>query len=108
VGTLGFDHVFHLGGAGTLTANASLLYKSSYYTDFFNYNDLQQEAYTQTDVSLEYKPAAGHFGVQAFVRNLGDKRPLVYSGYIAAGPDDILNWGFGAPRLYGLRLSVNY
>jgi iron complex outermembrane recepter protein len=106
--SVGYDHVFRLGDAGTLTANLSALYKSSYFTDFFNYRDLQQDAYVQGDVSLEYQPLSKHFGVQAFVHNLNDKRPLTYAGYIAAGPDDILNWGFGTPRVYGLRLSVDY
>jgi iron complex outermembrane receptor protein len=108
VASLGYDHVFQLGSAGTLKASLSTTYKSSYYTDFFNYHDTQQEAYTQSDVSLEYKPQSRNFGVQAFVRNLEDKRPLVYGSYISAGPDDILNWAFGTPRLYGVRLSVDY
>lgn len=28
--------------------------------------------------------------------------------YIAAGPDDIYNFQFGAPRTYGVRVSVNF
>jgi iron complex outermembrane receptor protein len=103
-----YDHTFHLGSAGTLKASLASRYKSSYYTDFFNYHDSQQKAFTSTDVSLEYKPQSGHFGVLAYVRSLEDKRPLMYANFISAGPDDIYNWGYGQPRTYGVRLSVNY
>jgi iron complex outermembrane receptor protein len=105
---LGYDHTFSLGNAGTLKASLDSRYKSSYFTDFFNYHDSQQKAYTQSDLSLEYKPQSGHFGVQAFVRNLEDERPLTNAGFVSAGPDDIFNFQFGQPRIYGVRLSVNY
>ena len=103
-----YDHTFHLGGAGTLTASVASRYKSSYYADFYNWHDSQQKGFTSTDVSLDYKLPGGHFGVMAYVRSLEDKRPLTYGSFISAGPDDIYNWGYGQPRTYGLRLSVNY
>jgi iron complex outermembrane receptor protein len=103
-----YDHTFHLGGAGTLTASIASRYKSSYYGDFYNWSDSKQDAHTSTDVSLEYKPSNGHFGVTAYVRSIEDERPLTYGSFISAGPDDIYNWGYGQPRTYGVRLSVNY
>jgi iron complex outermembrane receptor protein len=105
---LGFDHVFHLGSAGAITARAYSRFKSSYYLDIFNYHDAHQKAFTQTDLSLEYRPENRHFSVQAFVRNLENRRPVVFSGYIAAGNDDIINWQFGNPRTYGVRLGVDF
>jgi iron complex outermembrane receptor protein len=105
---VGYDHVFDLGSAGSVTARAYSRYKSSYYLDIFNYHDAHQKSYTQTDLSLEYKPDNGHFTVQAFVRNLENKRPVVFSGYIAAANDDIINWQFGPPRTYGVRLAVDF
>ena len=106
--TLGYDHVFDLHSAGTVRAAVNTIFKSSYFTDFFNYRDLKQSALTQTDLSLEYKPVNAHFSVQGFVRNLENERPLVYGGYIAAGPDDILNWGYGTPRTYGVRVGIDF
>ncbi len=103
-----YDHTFDLGGAGLLTAGVSSRYKSSFFTDFFNYSDSEQEATTQSDVSLDWKPQNGHFTIQAFVRNIEDERPLTSGGFTSAGPDDIYNFQFGQPRTYGLRLSVNY
>lgn len=105
---LDYQHVFELGSAGRLTANASTRFKSAYFMTFFNFNDSRQAAYTQSDFSLEWRPESDKFGVQAFVRNLENIRPLTYAGYTAAGPDDIFNFQFGTPRTYGVRLSVDF
>lgn len=106
--TAGYDHIFELGGAGTVTASVNTTYKSSYFLDFYNYNDGKQKGFHQTDLSLEWRDASDRFGVQAFVKNLENKRPLTYGSFVSAGPDDIYNWSFGSPRLYGVRLSVDY
>ena len=106
--TLGLDHVFDLGGSGTVKASASTLIKSSYFTDFFNYADGKQKSLTQSDFSLEYKPENERFFVQAFIRNIENKRALTYGGLVSAGPDDIFNWQFGTPRTYGIRVGVDF
>lgn len=106
--TAGYDHVFDLGSAGTITATADTTLKSSYFLDFYNYSDGMQKSFTQTDLSLTYKPVGEKFSVQAFVRNLEDERPLTYGSFVSAGPDDIYNWQFGAPRTYGIRASVDF
>jgi iron complex outermembrane recepter protein len=106
--TAGLDHTFQLGAAGSLTASADATYKTSYYTDFFNYADGRQKSFTQADFTLDYQPQAGNYSVQAFVKNVGNKRPLTYGSFTAAGPDDIFNWQFGAPRTYGLRVNVDF
>jgi iron complex outermembrane receptor protein len=107
--TAGYEHVFQLGSAGTLTAGVNTLFKSEYFTAFFNYNDSRQKAYSQTDLNLTYKPENGKFTVQAFARNLEDNRPLVYSDFIAAGPTTrVMNWQFGTPRTYGVRVGVDF
>lgn len=106
--TAGYDHVFDLGGAGTITANLSSTYKSSYFTDFYNYADGEQKAFTQSDIAFTYKPEKGNYTVQVFGRNLEDKRPLTYGSFVSAGPDDIFNWQFGTPRLFGVRVSVDF
>ena len=106
--TVGLDHVFKLGDAGTLTARVDTTFKTRYYTDFYNYRDGTQDAYSQTDVSVEYKPLNKRFSVQAFARNLENERPLTYGSFVAAGPTDAYNWQFGAPRTYGVRVGVNF
>ena len=106
--TAGYDHIFDLGGAGTVTAGFNTTYKSSYFLDFYNYKDGKQKSFHQTDLSVEWRDARDRFGVQAFVKNLENKRPLTYGSFISAGPDDNFNWQFGSPRLYGARLSVDF
>lgn len=106
--TLGYDHVFDLGAAGTIKASAFTMIKGSYFTDFFNYNDLKQDAYTSSDLALEYRTANKRYSIQAFVHNLENKRPLVYGGFVSAGPDAIINWAYGAPRQFGVRLAADF
>lgn len=106
--TVGYDHKFDLGDTGAVTARVDTTFKSSYFTDFYNYRDGEQNALTQTNLSLEFKPVSEKFTVGAFVRNLENTRPLTYGGFTSAGPDDIFNWQFGAPRTYGVRVSVDF
>ena len=106
--TAGIDHVFHLGSLGTLTARADSTFKSKYYLDFYNYRDGTQAAYTQTNLSLEFAPENKQYTISAYVKNLEDNRPLTYGSFISAGQDDIYNWQFGSPRLYGIRLGVKF
>ena len=106
--TAGYEHVFDLGASGTITANIDTTLKSSYFTDFYNYRDGRQSGFTQTGASLEYKPENGNFTVQAFVRNIENTRPLTYGSFVSAGPDDVFNWQFGAPRTYGVRVGIDF
>ncbi|MXO71919.1 TonB-dependent receptor [Alteraurantiacibacter buctensis] len=104
----GIQHELDLGSAGSLTAGASTTYKSSYFTDFYNYNDGRQVAFFQTDLSLQWRDPGDRAGVQLFVRNLENNRPLTYGSFVSAGPDDIFNWQFGTPRTVGIRFSLDY
>ncbi len=106
--TAGLDHTFPLGSAGSLTLRADATFKTSYFLDFYNYNDGRQKSLTQTDVTLDYKPEQGSFSVQAYAKNVGNKRPLTYGSFVSAGPDDIFNWQFGPPRTYGVRVNVDF
>ncbi len=108
IATAGYEHHFDLGSLGSITAGISAMYKSSYYLDFFNYHDGKQEAFTEADIDIEYVPANGRFALQLYAHNLGDERPLAYSGFIAAGPDDIFNWSFGQPLIYGVRVIFEF
>ncbi|WP_420381127.1 TonB-dependent receptor [Novosphingobium sp.] len=107
--TLAYDHTFHLGDAGTVTASAFERYKGSYYLDFYNFNDSRQGAHTETDLSLEYRTVNKRFSLQAYVRNLENYRSLVYAGNtVVAGQANIYNWGFGNPRTFGARAGFEF
>lgn len=106
---VGLDHTFSLGSAGDLIARASSTFKSAYFTDFYNYRDGQQKAYTNTELNLEYRPESRKFSIQAYVKNLENNRPLTYGGFTSAGPvDDVFNWQFGTPRTFGVRLTADF
>lgn len=106
--TLGYDHIFDMGSAGTVTASLFSRFKSDYFMTIFNERDLQQKAFTQTDFSLEYRPEHKRLGIQAYVQNIENTRAMVGGNYTAAGPDRVLNFSFSNPRLYGVRLSFSY
>lgn len=106
--TAGYEHTFDLGSAGFITPSIFTRYKSSYYLDIFNFRGSKQGGYMQTDASIEWRHPSDIFGVQFFVRNLEDKQPLTYAGFTSAGPDDIYNFQFAAPRTYGVRLMIDY
>ncbi|WP_298287532.1 TonB-dependent receptor [Novosphingobium sp.] len=106
--TLAYDKVIPLGDLGSLTASVFSTFKSAYFVDIYNYRDSKQTAFTQTDLSLTYAPENKRFSLQGFVRNLENVRPLTYAGFTVAGPDDIYNWQFAAPRTYGVRLTFDF
>lgn len=106
--TAGFEHIFPLNNGGQIMLNAFTRYNSGYYTTIFNWSDDKQDSFTQTDVSLEYVAPEGRWSLQAYARNLENTRELTYASFTSAGPDDIYNWQFGAPRTYGVRLAVDY
>jgi iron complex outermembrane receptor protein len=106
--TAGIDHSFQLGDAGSITARADTTFKSSFFTDFYNYRDGTQAAFTQSDFSLEYQTANKMYSIIGFVKNLENNRPLTYGSFTSAGPDDVFNWQFGAPRTYGIRLNAKF
>ncbi|MCW1402629.1 TonB-dependent receptor [Novosphingobium sp. MW5] len=106
--TAGYDHIFRLGDMGKVTASLNTTFKSSYFTDFYNYRDGSQKAYTNTDFSLEYKPDNDKFFISAFVKNIEDNRVLTYGGFTSAGSDDVFNWQFGTPRTYGVRVGFDF
>ncbi len=106
--TASLEHTFDLGGMGFLTFLGNTTYKSSYFTDFYNYSDGEQDSFTQSDLSVEWRPENEQYSFMAFVRNIENERPLSYGGFISAGPDDIFNWQFGRPRTYGVRFAIDY
>lgn len=105
---MGYDKVFDLGNAGSITASALTTFKSAYFNDIFNFRDAQQQAFSQTDLSVTYRPDNRKWSLQAFARNLENIRPITFSSFTAAGNDDLFNWQFGTPRTYGVRLAVDF
>jgi iron complex outermembrane receptor protein len=109
-GNASYQHVFHLGGAGNLTAQLQTQYRSSYPAALGNDPAFLQSSYTKTDVNLSYGAPGGHFTVTAYGRNL-EKEPAVVSvgrGPGPPGPSNPITAGIGDPRTYGVRLQVTF
>lgn len=105
---LGYDHTFPIGD-GELVASVYSRFKTEYYLTVFNWRADQQDAFTQTDLSLEYKAPGGRYSVQAYVRNLEDERPLNFSSFVGGGPTtNVYNFIYGAPRTYGVQGTFKF
>ena len=104
----GYEHRFDLGSAGSITPSVFTRYKSSYFLDVFNFQNSRQSGFFQTDASIEWRPSSDKFGVQLFVRNLENNQPLTHASFVVAGNDDEWVWQFGAPRTYGVRLTMDF
>jgi iron complex outermembrane receptor protein len=102
---LGYQHTFRLSGGG-LTARVQSHYESESFMTFFNYPDDRQPSYTRSDAMLTWTPTDAKWDVQAYVRNIEDKRVLstaseqpLFGTYV---------FQFGDPRTYGVRFSARW
>ncbi len=82
--SLGYDHVFRMSSGNTLTFHADITYKSEFFTQFYNYDDLRQDAYTQSNASLDFARRAGS-SCRLYVRNIEDKRYLTNASLPGGG-----------------------
>ncbi|MBR2267674.1 MAG: TonB-dependent receptor [Sphingobium sp.] len=104
---LGYDHDFHIGDH-KITASVFSRFKSDYYLQPFNNRAELQEAFTQTDLSLEYSAPGNKLSVQAYVRNLENYRPYSFVNYVDAGGTMLINYIYGTPRTYGVRGTYRF
>ncbi|MBO9726351.1 MAG: TonB-dependent receptor [Novosphingobium sp.] len=104
---LGYDHDFHIGDH-KITASLFSRFKSDYYLQPGNQRAEHQEAFTQTDFSLDWALPGNKFSVQAYVRNIEDYRPYAFAGYVNAGGQLLINYVYGTPRTYGIRGTMRF
>lgn len=108
VSNLAYTHMFSLGSKGaTLETGFNTLFKSNYFLTPFNNRMDRQDAYTRTDLSATYTSANGNWDIGVYINNLEDNRILTYANYLG---DEIMiyNWIFGAPRLFGAKISYRF
>lgn len=96
----GYQHLFDLNGAGTLTARGDLRYVSRQYVAPNNTPGATQEAYATLDASLAWKSANDRFSVTAYIKNITDKavKTGYFVGYVTVG----------APQTYGVTVSAKF
>ncbi len=102
----GYEHRFELGNGGTVTPRVQAIYRSSSYHTFFNRVNDRQAPYELIDLSLAYAAPDDKWSVQAFVRNLTNS--VVVTAANTSFANGTLQYQFGAPRTYGIRLQANF
>ena len=102
---VGYQHTLRF-SPGSLTGRVQSHYESTSYNTFFNYPDDRQGGYSRTDAFITWSPAAAKWEVQAYGRNLENKRIIV------SGSEQPLFgtyvYQFGDPRTYGVRFSTKW
>jgi iron complex outermembrane receptor protein len=102
---VGYQHTLRF-SPGSLTGRVQSHYEATSYNTFFNYPDDRQGSYTRTDAFMTWTPATGKWELQAYGRNLENKRIIV------SGSEQPLFgtyvYQFGDPRTYGVRVSTKW
>lgn len=100
-GRLGIQHNIPLENGGRISATAAVKYSDSYMiSDFGVPIQYRQKSYTRSDVTLGYDAPGGKWFVQAFGRNLENKRQL---GLVEFGA-----FTLSEPATYGVRVGMYY
>jgi iron complex outermembrane receptor protein len=102
---LGYEHTLRF-APGSLTGRVQTHLESASYNTFFNYPDDRQAGYSRSDAFLTWTPIAGKWEVQAYGRNLEDRRII-----ISASEQPLFGtyvYQFAEPRTYGLRISTRW
>lgn len=103
---LGYEHDFAL-PTGVLTLRAQSHYETSSYFTVYNYDYDKQDAYTRSDLIATYRPDAGSWKVEAFVRNIEDETVLAYA-QTASSTYRSYRYLYQAPRTFGVKVSVDW
>ena len=98
------QYTFDLGRVGGLTARAQSHWQDDWYHRPYNLPEDKDESYTTTDVRLIWRSPEERWYAEAFVNNISDEQ--------FATSIEVTNGGFfgniNPPRLWGVRLGVNY
>jgi iron complex outermembrane recepter protein len=103
-----YEHVFMLGGVGTLTPRVDIYYKSEYSmiwnpADKDPYGYGTQEAYTTFDLSAALDHSSGRWSLNAYCKNVTNY--AVKKSYMGMMSYTMM---IGDPRTYGASLSVRF
>jgi iron complex outermembrane receptor protein len=106
--TVSFDasYRFDLGALGSLEPGVSVYWADQQILRVFALPGDIQPAYDTVDLRLLYRPTAGRWSVEAFADNAGDTRFKQLSA--ANGLTGNIAVGYGPPRAYGIKVSVDF
>ncbi|AOR80827.1 TonB-dependent receptor, plug [Sphingomonas sp. LH128] len=100
-GRVGVTQDVPLANGGRISGSAALKFSSSYIvTDNNTANQIKQDSYTRTDIQVGYFAPEDRWYVQAFVKNLENKRLL--------GTYELQSFTLTDPRQFGVRGGVKF
>ncbi|WP_159874321.1 TonB-dependent receptor [Novosphingobium sp. 9U] len=91
---------------GEFTARAQTQYRSEQWMSYFNRSTERQDAYTRTDLSLEYVPDDTNLSIQGYVRNL--ENSVVLTEAAQSGLYGAIRSQYAPPRTYGVRATFRW
>ena len=104
---LGGNYEFDLGQYGTLVPSVHFSYSDDYNTSSFNvdFPTAIQDAYTKTDLRVNWLSPDGSFGLEAYVENIEDEAILQR---VTISGEDALPSNFGYPRNFGVKIKYRF
>ena len=106
-GNLGYEHVFDLANAGSLTAAARAQYSSEIFQDITYAPTARMGGWTVYDADLTYDSPNKSWAVTTWVRNISNK--AVYTGgSLYPFTPDVYYSTIRPPRTFGARVQVNF
>ncbi|MDB5481745.1 MAG: hypothetical protein JWO83_2798 [Caulobacteraceae bacterium] len=104
--SLDASYRFDLGTLGSLEPGASFYWADKQVLRVFALPGDLQPAYDTVDLRLLYRPPAGRWSIEAFADNAGDTRFKQLSE--ASSLIGNITGGYGPPRTYGIKVSVEF
>ena len=87
-------------------------YSSEYWSFDFNVPGSEQDAYTKSDLRVIWRNDDRGFEVEAFVENLEDEavltRSVIFTPSQADVPTAAIQANYADPRIWGIRLGVDF
>jgi iron complex outermembrane recepter protein len=104
--SFGYDRKFSLGDFGTLIADGTVRYTTSYFLSVDNWASDRQAGYSRTELGLEYDSPNKSLSVRGYVHNLEDKIVKTRAAYI--NPPSEYVFEYGDPRTYGVQVTKKF
>jgi len=102
----GLEHNWELPNQAELTGRIQTSYRTAQYFSNYDFADSRQGDYTLSDATLVYASPNDRYEVQGYVHNLENTTYLTYAA--EEGTVHGYEYSFGAPRTYGIKLTVNF
>lgn len=104
---LGYDHKFHLGEHGTVTAAVDTRIETSRYLSLDFLALSQQPSYMMSNARLTYESASGNLSLTGFINNIENE--LVFSNSLQSpAKPGVIYSQLRPPRTYGIRAGVRF